>query len=254
MALVEFETDGPVAILTLNRPERKNAVNAALTGELKAALARLEADPDLRVGILTGAGGFFCAGMDLAAFATGELPGLKEPDRFAGFTNAERRRPVIAAVEGGALAGGFELMLACDMAIASQGAIFGLPEVRRGLFAASGGAFRLPQRIPLAVANEMVLTGRPITAARAEELGLLNATTAPGDALATALALAHEIGANAPLAVAASLALSRAASRAGEAALWALNDRLFERIEASEDAHEGAVSFSEKRAPKWQGR
>lgn len=254
MALVEMAVEGPVAILTLNRPDRKNAVDVAMTVALKAALARLEADPALRVGILTGAGGFFCAGMDLAAFAAGESPGLKEPDRFAGFTGAQRTKPVIAAVEGGALAGGFELMLACDMATAAEGAVFGLPEVRRGLFAAGGGAFRLPARVPLAVANEMSLTGRSITAGRAHELGLLNAVTPPGGALDAARELAREIAANAPLAVAASLALSLAASRAGEAELWALNDRLFLRIETSEDAREGAVSFAQKRPPRWLGR
>lgn len=254
MALVEMQIDGPVAVMVLNRPARRNAVDGEMTAALKAALARLENEPALRVGILTGAGGFFCAGMDLAAFADGDLPGLKEPDRFAGFTGAERTRPVIAAVEGGALAGGFELVLACDMATAARDAIFGLPEVRRGLFPAAGGAFRLPRRIPLALANEMVLTGRPIPAVRAAELGLLNSVTEPGLALDAARALAHEIAANAPLAVAASLALSLAASRAGEADLWALNDRLFQRVERSQNASEGALSFAEKRPPRWQGR
>lgn len=253
MALVEMQIDGPVAVLVLDRPARRNAVDGAMTAELTAALARFEGDPALRVGILTGAGGFFCAGMDLAAFAAGDLPGLTEPGRFAGFTGAERTKPIIAAVEGGALAGGFELVLACDMATAGADAVFGLPEVRRGLFPAAGGALRLPRRIPLAIANEMILTGRPIPAARAQELGLLNAVTEPGTALDAARALAHEIAANAPLAVAASLALSLAASRAGEAALWALNDRLFQRVRLSQDAREGAMSFAERRAPRWQG-
>lgn len=254
MALVEFEVHGQVALIRFNRPDQRNAVTTAMKQELTAALRRLEDDDALRVAVLTGAGKVFCAGMDLAAFAAGERPGITEPDRFAGFVAAERTKPVIAAVNGGALAGGFEIMLACDMAIAAEGAVFGLPEVKRGLVAAGGGVLRLPRRIPFVVANEMILTGDTIGAERALSLGLLNAVVPLDQLIPAAMDLANRIAVNAPLAVSASTRLSRAATFADEAPLWALNDRLWSRIDGSEDSLEGSLAFKEKRAPAWKGR
>ncbi|MFO0157623.1 MAG: enoyl-CoA hydratase-related protein, partial [bacterium] len=155
MTLVTFDTHGATALICLNRPEVRNAVNLALTADLRTALARFDGDPALRVAVLTGAGRFFCAGMDLGAFAAGERPGLDDSDGFAGFVRATRTKPVIAAVNGGAVAGGFEIVLACDMVVAETGAILALPEVKRGLFAAGGGALRLPRRLPAAIAAEI---------------------------------------------------------------------------------------------------
>lgn len=254
MALVEFDVDGPVALIRFNRPDQRNAITTAMKLEITAALQRLEDDDALRVAVLTGAGKVFCAGMDLGAFAAGERPGVTEPERFAGFVAAMRSKPVIAAVNGAALAGGFEIMLACDMAIAEEGAIFGLPEVKRGLVAAGGGAIRLPRRIPFAIANEMILTGDVIDAGRALTLGLLNAVVAPEQLVPAALELAHRVAAQAPLAVSASTQLTRAATVGDEAALWALNDRLWATIDGSADSLEGSLAFKEKRAPVWSGR
>lgn len=248
MSLVEFETHGAVALIRLNRPELRNAVNLALTAELRAALARLESDASLRAAVLTGAGRFFCAGMDLGAFAAGERPGLGDPDHFAGFVGARRTKPIVAAVNGGAVAGGFEIVLACDMAVAEEGAIFSLPEVKRGIIAAGGGAFRLPQRLPAAIAAEMLLTGDPISAERAASLGLVNAVVPGQDLLTTALHLAARVAANAPLAV----RLTREIANAAED--WARSDAAWAQIEASADALEGAMAFKEKRAPRWTGR
>jgi enoyl-CoA hydratase/carnithine racemase len=247
MPLVEFETHGAVALIRLNRPELRNAVNLALTAELRAALARLEGDPALRVAVLTGAGRLFCAGMDLGAFAAGERPGLGDPDHFAGFVGAKRSKPIIAAVNGGAVAGGFEIVLACDMAVAEEGAIFSLPEVKRGIIAAGGGAFRLPQRLPAAIASEMLLTGDPITAERAAALGLVNAVVPGANLMATALGLANRIAVNAPMAV----RLTREIANGAED--WVRSDAAWAKIEASADALEGALAFKEKRAPRWTG-
>lgn len=247
MPLVEFETLGAVAVIRLNRPELRNAVNLALTAELRVALTRLEADASLRVAVLTGAGRFFCAGMDLGAFAAGERPGLGDPDHFAGFVGAKRSKPIIAAVNGGAVAGGFEIVLACDMAVAEEGAIFSLPEVKRGIIAAGGGAFRLPQRLPAAIAAEMLLTGDPITAERAAALGLVNAVVPGADLMSTALGLAARVAANAPMAV----RLTREIANGAED--WARSDAAWAKIEASADALEGALAFKEKRAPHWTG-
>lgn len=248
MPLVEFETHGPVALIRLNRPELRNAVNLALTGELRAALARLEGDSTLRAAVLTGAGRFFCAGMDLGAFAAGERPGLGDPDHFAGFVAARRSKPIIAAVNGGAVAGGFEIVLACDMVIAEEGAIFSLPEVKRGIIAAGGGAFRLPRRLPAAIAAEMLLTGDPITADRAAALGLVNSVVPGAELIATALALAGRVAANAPLAV----RLTREVAQ--EAEDWTRSDAAWAQIDVSVDALEGARAFKEKREPQWTGR
>jgi len=248
MPLVQTEIHGPVALIRLNRPEVRNAVNLALTAELRAALAWLEGDDTLRAAVLTGAGRFFCAGMDLAAFAAGERPDLNDPDGFAGFVRADRSKPVIAAVNGGAVAGGFEIVLACDMVVAEQGAILGLPEVKRGLIAAGGGAFRLPRRLPPAIAAEMLLTGDPISADRAAALGLVNRVVAADALIPTALALAAKVAANAPLA----LRLTRQVALGAED--WAASDAAWATIAASDDALEGSRAFVEKRAPRWSGR
>jgi enoyl-CoA hydratase len=254
MSEIEIERDGHVAILWLNRPDRLNAVNEAMTGEMRAAVTTLEEDEELRAIVLAGRGRVFCAGMDLAAFAAGERPGLLDPDRFAGFANAQRSKPVIAAVQGAALAGGFEIVLACDMVVAAEGTRFGLPEVKRGLFPAGGGTIRLPRRIPPVLANEMLLTGEPIEAERAHALGLVNRVVPAEVLVDTALALAHQIAENAPLAVRSALELARDAAATAEAELWAANDALWRRVESSDDALEGARAFAEKRAPAWTGR
>lgn len=254
MSLVEFETSGSIAIIRLNRPELRNAVNMALTTELRAVLARFEADDELRVAILTGAGKVFCAGMDLGAFAAGERPGLLDPDHFAGFVSARRSKPIIAAVNGAAVAGGFEMVLACDMAIAEAGAVFALPEVKRGLVAAGGGAFRLPRRLPSAVAMEMLLTGEPIGAERALALGLLNSVVDAAELIPRAMDLARRIADNAPLAVRLSLEIARHSAGLGEAEAWARNDASWKHIDGSADAQEGARAFKEKRPPVWTGR
>lgn len=254
MALVEFEVHGKIALIRFNRPEQRNAVTSAMAEEIKAALKRLEGDASLCVAVLTGAGKVFCAGMDLGAFANGDRSGVTDPDRFAGFVAAARSKPVIAAVNGGALAGGFEIMLACDMAIADEGAVFGLPEVKRGLIAGGGGVIRLPRRIPFAVANEMLLTGDTISADKALELGLVNSVVPRGELIPAAMALADRIAANAPLSVSASVSLSRAATFAGETELWSLTDRLWSKIDGSADSLEGATAFKEKRPPVWTGR
>ncbi|MDD8024449.1 MAG: enoyl-CoA hydratase-related protein [Paracoccaceae bacterium] len=254
-AAVLFETEGALARITLNRPARRNAIDAAAAAGLAAALARFEADPDLRVAVLCGAGPVFCAGMDLAAFGAGQVEEvLFGPGGFAGLTEAPRRKPLIAAVHGAALAGGFELALACDMIVAEEGSRFGLPEVIRGLVAGAGGALRLATVIPPARAREILLTGRMIDTAEAWDLGLIARRAATGAGVETALELAREIAANAPLAVTETLRLSRAAEAAQMAPLWPENARTLRAIMASDDAQEGARAFLERRAPQWQGR
>ncbi len=250
--LVLYETRGPVAILTLNRPEQRNSVDAALAEALRAAMARLEADPAVRVGIVTGNGSVFCAGMDLKAFLGGEGEAiLSGENRFAGFVDAPRNKPMIAAVNGAALAGGFEIALACDLIVAAETAVFGLPEVAVGIFACAGGPFRLARKIPPAKALELALTADRLTAQEGHALGLVNRVVAAEEVLEAALALAHRIARNAPLGVAASLALGRAAQAADERVFWALSDALWSDVKASADAVEGPRAFAEKRPPVW---
>ncbi|MFS0737136.1 crotonase/enoyl-CoA hydratase family protein [Sphingomonas sp. 1P06PA] len=244
---------GRVLSITLDRPERRNAVDQAVSAAIAAALDDLDSRDDLRVGIVTGAGGNFCSGMDLKAFVGGERPEL--PGRgFAGVCEAPPRKPLIAAVEGFALAGGCELALACDLIVAGEGAIFGLPEVARGLVAGSGGLIRLGQRIPQAIALEYALTGARMDAATAHRWGLVNRVVPTGGALAAALALAEEIAGNAPLSVMMSKRIMREARDWAENEQWHLQRPLAEAVIGSQDAQEGARAFAEKRLPDWQGR
>ncbi|WP_138735321.1 crotonase/enoyl-CoA hydratase family protein [Modestobacter excelsi] len=241
-----------VGVLTLNRPAAKNAVDLATTEALAAALDDLDARDDVAVLVLTGAGGTFCAGMDLKAFARGERPRI-EGRGFAGLTEAPPAKPLIAAVEGWALAGGCELALSADLIVAARDARFGVPEVKRGLFAAGGGVLRLAKALPYQRAMEMALTGDPLPAEEAHRFGLVNVLTEPGGALAGARELAARIAANGPLAVRVSKALVAASvawtDRAALDAQQALADQVF----SSADALEGARAFAEKRAPVWRG-
>ncbi|MDR2328952.1 MAG: crotonase/enoyl-CoA hydratase family protein [Comamonas sp.] len=246
------ETRGPVLIMQLNRPQARNAATLEMAEAMASALDALDSQPELRVGIITGAGGSFCAGMDLKGFLQGKRPSL--PGRgFCGLTMRPPAKPLIAAVEGYALAGGFEVALACDLIVAARNAQFGLPEVKRGLAASAGGLLRLPKRLPYHVALECILTGDMFGAERFAELGLVNRLTEPGGALDAALALAQAIAANGPLAVAAS---KQVASQSGEWPLAEMFDRQAEitaPVFSSQDAREGAAAFAEKRAPVWKG-
>lgn len=252
--LVLYETRGTTAILTLNRPEQRNSVDAALAAALRAAVARAEADPAVRVGIVTGSGPVFCAGMDLKAFLGGEGDTiLFGENRFAGFVDAPRTKPMIAAVNGPALAGGFEIALACDLIVAAQTAVFGLPEVGVGIFACAGGPFRLARKIPPARALELALTGDRLSAEEGHALGLVNRVVPAEEVLEAALELAGRISRNAPLGVAATLAVARAVQAAGEQEFWRLSDALWADVKSSADAAEGPRAFAEKRQPAWTG-
>jgi enoyl-CoA hydratase len=246
------ERRGHVLVITINRPQAKNALDGAAARALAAAADELDGDGDLRVGVLTGAGGTFCAGMDLKGFLRGDSPMI--PDRgFGGITITPPRKPLIAAVEGYALAGGFELMLACDLVVAAEGSKFGVPEVKRALVAGGGGALLLTRRIPFAAAMELLLTGEPISAARAAELGLANRVVPDGAALDGALALAEAIAANGPLAVAVTKQIARSAADWTVAEGWQRQAELFKPVFESADAREGATAFAEKRPPVWRG-
>jgi enoyl-CoA hydratase len=241
--------DGAILVVTLDRPAARNAIDARTAAGVAAAMDRLEAEPELRVGVLNGAGGVFCAGMDLKAFAAGERP-VAGGRGFGGLVERPPAKPLIAAVEGFAVAGGFELALACDVIVAARGARLGLPEVKRALVASGGGLLRLPRAVPDRVARELALTGDPIDAERAYALGLVNRVTEPGEALTGALALARAIASNGPLALAATKRILDAVP----AAEWARQQELAAPVFASEDAREGAVAFAEKRPPVWRSR
>jgi enoyl-CoA hydratase len=247
------ETRDGVLIITINRPDARNAVNGAVASGMAAALDRLDAEDDLRVGVITGAGGYFSAGMDLKAFVQGESP-YADDRGFAGITQRAAKKPLIAAVEGFALAGGFEVALACDLIVASREARFGIPEVKRSLVAAGGALLRLPTRIPYHQAMELALTGDPITADRAYELGVVNRLAEPGAAVDAALGLASAIAKNGPLAVAATKAILQGQFDWSEADFWQKQGEIAGPVFGSEDAREGAIAFSEKREPQWKGR
>jgi len=249
--LVSVE-DG-VQTITINRPEARNAMTLAAARLIAAALDELDARDDLRIGILTGAGNSFCAGMDLKGFLRGERPSL--PDRgFGGLTKKPPKKPLIAAVEGYALAGGFELVLACDLVVAAENAQFGVPEVKRGLAATAGGLVRLPRQLPYRVAMELILTGDMFPASRANACGLINRLTRPGEALAEAKKLAQSIAANGPLSVAASKRVVVESQDWAADELWERQAALTEHIFTSADAREGSAAFAEKRKPVWQGK
>jgi len=242
-----------VMTITLNRPKAKNAVNKAVAEGVAAAIDRLEAEDDIRAAVITGAGGTFCSGMDLKAFITGELPIVKDRG-FAGLCDYRVKKPVIAAVEGYALAGGFEVAISCDLIVAAEDARFGIPEVKRGLAAAGGGLIKLPKQIPSRIAKELALTGDFITAARAYELGLINQVAAPGSALEAAKAMAAKIAANGPLAVILSKEVVDKSQDWQSDAMYPEQQKIIEPIFTSADAIEGATAFAEKRAPNWTGK
>ncbi|UHC15299.1 enoyl-CoA hydratase-related protein [Methylobacterium currus] len=244
-----------VAVVTLNRPEARNAVDPALARALAQAVAETEADDAVRAVVLAGTGPVFCAGADLTVISAGGADDLWTPEGgFAGFVHAVRAKPWIAAVDGPALAGGCEIALACELIVAGEGASFGLPEVTRGLVAAAGGLYRLPRALPKAIALELILTGARLEAARAHALGLVNRLVPPGSARDEAVALATGIAGNAPLAVRESLAVARLAPDVDEAGLRAASAAARARVQASEDYREGPRAFVEKRPPRWSGR
>ena len=238
-----------VMIITLNRPEAMNAINGALSNGLYNAIKELDADDGLTAGVITGAGRAFCAGMDLKAFARGEDIGP-----LNNFVREGAQKPLIAAIDGFALAGGCEIALTCDLLVAGRGSKIGIREVKVGLFAAAGGVFRLPARVGYSKAMEMAITGEPIDAEEALAAGMLSELTEQGGALDAAIALAERIAENAPLAVAASKQLVRAAAQGiDEDTLWEMQVPLSKKVFSSNDAKEGPVAFAEKRAPNWTG-
>lgn len=250
---VLVEIDGPILVVSINRSRVRNAIDRATSQAIADAIDRLDADPQLAVGILTGAGGHFSSGMDLNAFLAGERIELAGRG-LAGICETPPAKPLIAAIEGYALAGGCEIALACDLIVASSEARFGIPEVKTGLIAGSGGLIRLPQRVPRQIAMEYALTGRMMTAAEAHRFGLVNRLAEPGKALDAARELAREIAANAPLSVAMSKRIVNEADTWPADEIWKRQRVLLEEIIASPDAREGARAFAEKRRPKWQGR
>jgi len=252
-APVKVDRYGAILLIVIDRPERRNAVNRDVSLRLAGALDELDGDPELRAGIITGNGGHFCSGMDLKDFAGGQRPEI-EGRGFAGITERPPAKPLIAAVEGFALAGGCELALACDLIVAAQGAWFGLPEVCRGLVAGSGGLVRLAQRIPAGIALEYALTGERFGAEQAYRWGLVNRLAANGEALAEARSLAETISANAPLSVIASKRIMREARDWSGAEVWERQRPLAEAVIDSDDAREGARAFVERRKPVWSGR
>lgn len=253
MPTVLTERDGAVLVITMNRPQARNAVDSALAHGIAAAVDELDADPALAVGILTGAGGAFCSGMDLKGFLTGDVP-VVEGRGFAGITVTPPDKPLIAAVEGYALAGGCEIALSCDLIVASREARFGLPETKRALVAGAGGLLRLPQRIPRAIAMEYALTGEFFSAEDAHRWGLVNHLTEPGGALGGALELAARITVNGPLAVRATKKIVRDGGDWPAAQRWTRQEELLRPVMTSADAREGATAFAEKRPPVWTGK
>jgi enoyl-CoA hydratase len=240
-----------ILVVTINRPQTRNAVNEAVSQGLADAMDRLDSDPGLSVAVLTGAGRTFSAGMDLKAFSRGENVVVR--GRGMGFTERPPVKPVIAAVEGYALAGGMEIVLATDIIVAATDAVFGIPEAKRGLIAGGGGLLRLPRRIPHSIAMELALTGGNLAAVRAHELGLVNVLTEPGSAVDAALALAAKITVNSPLAVAASKRIITESRDWHDDVMFREQWKYFKPVLTSNDAKEGARAFAEKRPPRWTG-
>ncbi|HEX9480881.1 MAG TPA: crotonase/enoyl-CoA hydratase family protein [Solirubrobacteraceae bacterium] len=247
------ERRGNVLLITLNRPQVRNAVNAALAEGVGKALDELDADGELSVGVLTGAGGFFCAGMDLGAFVKGESPWYGDRG-FAGIAQRSADKPLIAAIEGFAVAGGMEIALACDLIVAAQGAKLGIPEVKRSLVAAGGALLRLPRRMPYHVVMELALTGDPFPAERFHDLGLVNRLTPPGGAVDAALELAATLAKNGPLGLRAAKQILQEQWDWSTEEMWAKQGEIAGPVMASEDAKEGAGAFKEKREAVWRGR
>ncbi|MFM9085618.1 MAG: crotonase/enoyl-CoA hydratase family protein [Acidimicrobiia bacterium] len=260
MAVVDYERRERIGLITLNRPEARNAVNGDVATAMEAAIDAMEADGDVWVGVLRAETGgqerpVFCAGADLKALNAGQGATLNTArGGFAGFVYRSRRKPIIAAVDGLATAGGCEILLACDMIVASRRSAFGLAEVKRNLIAGAGGLFRLPQAIGRSVAMEAILTGDPLPAERLHALGLVNHVVEPGEELRVALELAARVCAAAPLAVWTSREIVLAAAYESERELIARTNAGFAAILASEDTKEGLAAFIEKRPPRWQGR
>lgn len=248
-----FERLDGIALITIDRPQARNAIDRETALAIESAVQSINTDPDIRCSVITGAGGNFCAGMDLKAFLRGEvvrLPGTG----FAGMTQAKLEKPFIAAVEGYALAGGFEILLACDMVVASEEARFGLTEVKRGLVANAGGLVRLPRQMPIKLATEFVLTGDIYDVSRLAQAGLVNRVVPAGQALEKAMEIARTIAANGPMAVAASRQVLNESREWPEAEMFERQYVVTNPVFASDDAKEGATAFAEKRAPVWKGR
>ncbi len=247
------ERRGNVLLITLNRPQVRNAVNAALAEGVGKALDELDAEDSLSVGVLTGAGGYFCAGMDLGAFVKGESPWYGDRG-FAGIAQRSAEKPLIAAIEGFAVAGGMEIALACDLIVAANGAKLGIPEVKRSLVAAGGALLRLPRRMPYHVVMELALTGDPFPAERFHELGLVNRLAEPGSAVDVAIELAAALAKNGPLGLRAAKRILQEQWDWSSEEMWARQGEISGPVMASEDAKEGASAFKEKREPVWRGR
>jgi enoyl-CoA hydratase/carnithine racemase len=253
MAVVELERRDAVALLTLNRPEARNAISPEVSQTMAGLLDDVETDPSFRAVVVTGRGEVFSAGADLKVVAQGRANDIaRGKGGFAGLVTRDFPKPIIGAVNGPALAGGFEIVLSCDLVVASDAATFGIPEVKRGLMAAAGGLIRLPKRVPLAIALELAMTGDPIDANRALQLGLVNRVVPAGAVVDEALVLAHRIGENSPIAVRNSRQLVREAGDLTEDEGWSRTLELMMPVFESGDAVEGATAFAEKRAPVWK--
>ena len=250
---VLIEVRGRVLLITINRRDQRNAINSDVAGRIAAALDELDETSELSVGVLTGAGRGFCAGMDLKAFVAGDRPWIGDRG-FAGITRRSADKPLIAAIEGFAVAGGLEVALACDLIVAAQGARLGLPEVKRSLVAAGGGLLRLPRVLPRNVAMEMALTGDPIDSERAHALGMVNRVCEPGEAVAVALEMAERIAAGGPLALAATKRILRESVDWPDGEFFERQAAIADPVRDSEDAREGARAFAETRDPVWRGR
>ncbi len=253
--MIDYTVSDHIGFITINRPEARNAVNGDVAQGIEAAIDDIEANDDIWVGIITGAGPVFCAGADLKAVSSGTGAQMStEKGGFAGLVKRARTKPLIAAVDGPALAGGTEIVLSCDLVVASSNARFGVPEVKRSLVAAAGGLFRLPVALPRNIAAELILTGDPISAERAHQFGMVNVLCDAGEAMSAATTLAQRITVNAPLAVRESLGVMKASIGIDDDAAFALSGKAMGRLAKTEDYAEGPLAFIEKRAPEWKGK